>query len=247
MITMTAPTVRRALAALPVTAPSRKDRALAAFAAFALHALILVGGGAAFVQPAEYGVETGPSGIDVDLVAAPPAAVEAVAPAPPPAPPAEEVPAEPETAVIDTEPVAPPPAETPAVRTPLPVAATPAMPSEAVGDGSSPVPGKDATTFSSRAGALNDTPSYLKNPPPRYPEEARQAGQEGVVLLRVAISASGKAEEVVVYRGSGFSVLDEAAVRAVSKWRFRPAKVAGGIPVASSAEIPVRFQLNMKA
>lgn len=236
MITLTAPSVRRIVRAAVPLAPSGRDRALSAFAAIALHGLLFFGGGAFFVQPAEYGVDAGESGIEVELIAAPPpaAAVVEVVPAPQPV-----VEATVDEADLVTEPV---PAPQP-VSVPEKKVETPAPSSTVVGDGSSSVPGLDATTFHSRAGAMSVLPSYLKNPAPRYPEAARQAGQEGVVLLRVEISSAGKAEEIAVRRGSGFELLDAAAVNAVRKWKFRPAK-AGSIPVPSSAEIPVRFQLD---
>ncbi len=237
MITLTALSMSHIVMTAVPPAPSRQDRALSMLAAVALHGLLLFGGGALFVQPAEYGVEAGENGIEVDLVAAPVAS----------APVAVEAPLVPLSPVIDeavavTESEAPTPAEKPA-ESPLLAAAPVFSPSSVTGDGSSPVPGLDATTFSSRAGAATGKPSYLKNPAPRYPEAARLAGQEGVVLLRVEIVSSGKAGEVHVRQGSGFLLLDDAAVRAVSKWRFRPAK-AGGVSVASSADIPVRFRLD---
>ncbi len=245
MITLTAPDIRRVVLAAVPPAPSRKDRVFSAMAAFALHGLLIFGGGALFVQPAEYGVDAGESGIDVELVAAPSAALESVAPPPASAPVIEAaVEADAET-VVQPEPIPVPPAPEVQAQKIEPVSApvVSGPPAGVVGDGSSSVPGRDATTFRSRAGAVSALPSYLKNPAPRYPEAARQAGQQGVVLLRVEISPAGKAEEVSVRQGSGFALLDDAAVSAVRKWKFRSAK-AGGISVNSSAEIPIRFQLD---
>jgi protein TonB len=48
---------------------------------------------------------------------------------------------------------------------------------------------------------------------------------------------------VSVSRGSGYPELDEAAVRAVRRWMFEPARAAG-LPVASHVDIPVRFSLS---
>jgi protein TonB len=48
-----------------------------------------------------------------------------------------------------------------------------------------------------------------------YPDEARQRGLSGALLLDVAIRPDGSVIEVVVRRSSGHKVLDDAAVRIV--------------------------------
>jgi protein TonB len=85
-------------------------------------------------------------------------------------------------------------------------------------------------------------PRYRTNPKPVYPPEARRDRQEGVVLLSVEIGADGEPKSVVLKRTSGFPLLDEAALRAVRRWSFLPATMAG-LPVASSADVPIRFNL----
>ncbi|HEY6440974.1 MAG TPA: energy transducer TonB [Acetobacteraceae bacterium] len=78
--------------------------------------------------------------------------------------------------------------------------------------------------------------------PPAYPEIARRRGEQGRVLLRVAVSPAGLPVNVSVAESSGYSVLDTAAVNAVEQWRFVPATRAGA-PVAATAEVPLRFRL----
>jgi periplasmic protein TonB len=78
--------------------------------------------------------------------------------------------------------------------------------------------------------------------PPAYPEIARRRGEQGRVLLRVAVSPAGLPVNVSVAESSGFPVLDSAAVNAVEQWRFVPATRAGA-PVAATAEVPLRFRL----
>jgi periplasmic protein TonB len=78
--------------------------------------------------------------------------------------------------------------------------------------------------------------------PPAYPEIARRRGEQGRVLLRVAVSPAGLPINVSVAESSGFSILDSAAVNAVEQWRFVPATRAGA-PVAATADIPLRFRL----
>lgn len=85
-------------------------------------------------------------------------------------------------------------------------------------------------------------PSYLRNPPPTYPTLARARGYEGTVLLDVEVLASGRCGEVLVLASSGHDVLDEAAVRAVRGWVFKPA-TRWHQPIGFRVEIPITFQL----
>jgi protein TonB len=69
-------------------------------------------------------------------------------------------------------------------------------------------------------------------------------GAQGVVLLRVHVRADGSVAEVTVAQSSGFSQLDDAALKTVrERWRFIPARL-DGIPVESWVEVPIRFVLG---
>lgn len=54
---------------------------------------------------------------------------------------------------------------------------------------------------------------YLHNPAPPYPALARRAEQQGTVLLRVLVNVAGTADQVEIRRSSGWSRLDQAALR----------------------------------
>lgn len=84
---------------------------------------------------------------------------------------------------------------------------------------------------------------YLQNPAPVYPPLSRKLHEEGKVLLFVQVSAKGEAENVEIRKSSGFPRLDEAAMSAVRKWRFVPAR-RGAEPVASSVVVPLVFRLD---
>ena len=86
-------------------------------------------------------------------------------------------------------------------------------------------------------------PRYASNPKPEYPRLARQNHWEGVVSLRVAISAGGEVESVAVESSSGYQVLDNSAVGGVRRWRFVPAR-RGDLRVPCEVRIPVAFQLD---
>lgn len=94
----------------------------------------------------------------------------------------------------------------------------------------------------SRGAQVDRLPSYLRNPPPIYPQVARERGYEGTVVLDVEVLASGEAGAVRVLESSGHDVLDEAAVRALRQWRFRPAR-RWRHPVTFWVEIPITFRL----
>ena len=78
-------------------------------------------------------------------------------------------------------------------------------------------------------------------PKPAYTPEARSLKLEGEVLLEVSFSASGVLHVNRVVRGLGHG-LDEAAIDAANKMRFKPALRAGQ-PVDSTAIVHVMFQM----
>ncbi|MHC5053824.1 MAG: energy transducer TonB [Planctomycetota bacterium] len=80
------------------------------------------------------------------------------------------------------------------------------------------------------------------NPAPRYPRLARGRGIEGTSLLGVVVLPDGTVGEIKVVRTSGHRVLDEAAVTAVRRWRFRPAR-RDGASVEARVLLPVTFRL----
>ncbi len=84
---------------------------------------------------------------------------------------------------------------------------------------------------------------YLQNPPPTYPAAARRLQEEGRVLLRVFVSATGTADRVEIERSTGSARLDAAAQQAVRTWRFVPAR-QGGQAVPAWVIVPIQFSLE---
>ncbi|MCY4486211.1 MAG: energy transducer TonB [Deltaproteobacteria bacterium] len=84
---------------------------------------------------------------------------------------------------------------------------------------------------------------YARTVKPRYPRKARRAGWEGTTLLKVLVNPDGAPGRVAVERTSGFDILDEAAVKAVRRWRFHAAR-RGVAPLSSWVRIPVAFRLE---
>lgn len=85
--------------------------------------------------------------------------------------------------------------------------------------------------------------AYLNNPAPEYPSSARRMGEMGRVILRVQVTASGVPSQVLILNSSGVDSLDEAALEAVQRWKFVPAK-QGETPVAAWVNVPIQFTLN---
>ena len=78
-------------------------------------------------------------------------------------------------------------------------------------------------------------------PNPVYTEEARNLKLEGEVLLEMEFAANGELHVIRVVRGLGHG-LDEAAVAAANKMRFKPA-MRSGQAIDSSAIVHVVFQM----
>jgi TonB family protein len=90
-------------------------------------------------------------------------------------------------------------------------------------------------------GAATTPVEITFKPNPVYTNEARNLKIEGEVLLEMSFSANGELHVNRVVRGLGHG-LDEAAVAAANKIRFKPA-MRVGVPVDSTAVVHVVFQL----
>jgi periplasmic protein TonB len=84
-------------------------------------------------------------------------------------------------------------------------------------------------------------PEVIFSPEPGFSDEARKAKQQGVVLLLLIVGKDGHTYDIHVRQSLGMG-LDEKAVEAVSRWRFRPATL-GGQPVATQIAVQVDFRL----
>ena len=84
-------------------------------------------------------------------------------------------------------------------------------------------------------------PTLISKTEPEYSEEARKAKYSGSVLLSIVVDANGLPRDIKVVRPLGLG-LDEKAIEAVMKWRFRPG-MKGGRAVAVQAQVEVTFRL----
>ncbi len=77
---------------------------------------------------------------------------------------------------------------------------------------------------------------------PQYPEAARKARMEGVVILEAIITDQGTVEDVRVLKSVN-PLLDASAVRAVQQWKYKPATL-NGRAVRVYLTVTVTFRLN---
>ena len=92
-----------------------------------------------------------------------------------------------------------------------------------------------------RIGGGVSAPVAIVKPEPEYSEEARKAKWQGAVLLQLVVDENGIPQDIKVVKSLGLG-LDQKAIEAVQKWRFRPG-LKDGKPVPVSANIEVNFRL----
>lgn len=172
----------------------------------------------------------------VDLIA-PPAPPAAPAPPPPtpqpiqkkPPPQAKVIAAAPSPApAAFVVPIPPPPEPAPAPPAPEVVVQAPPAP---------PAPPPAPKLIPASA------VQYLEPPAPEYPRLSKRNGESGRVTLRVYIDTAGLPHNVQVSASSGHARLDDAAIAAVQKARFRP-YTENGQPTAGWTLVPINFELE---
>ncbi len=85
-------------------------------------------------------------------------------------------------------------------------------------------------------------PVAIYQPQPQYPEVARRARVQGVVIVEAIIDKNGNVTDVQLRKGLPYG-LSEAALKAVNQWKFKPATL-GDQPVAVFYSLTVRFALQ---
>jgi len=78
---------------------------------------------------------------------------------------------------------------------------------------------------------------------PEYPSNLRKRNIEGEVIISLRIDKAGKAHDLKISQSSGYDSFDQAALSAVSNWRFEAAE-KDGIKVEVIVNLPIRFKLN---
>ena len=92
-------------------------------------------------------------------------------------------------------------------------------------------------------GGNMNPPVKLSAPQPQYTEIARKARIQGVVIVQAIIDKQGNVTSVKLLKGLPMG-LDQATVDAIKRWKFKPATLADGRPVAVYYTLTVNFQLQ---
>ena len=111
-------------------------------------------------------------------------------------------------------------------------------------DGDPQVPGKRAPPPKPVARIIPPRPTGRRHDCyAGYPPISKRLGEQGKVLLRFTVTASGAVTGAKVQKSSGYSRLDHAAVSCVSGWQYKPATQGGkAIAIATQAEVTYRLQ-----
>ncbi len=83
----------------------------------------------------------------------------------------------------------------------------------------------------------------LKSVQPTYPTKAELSKIEGWVELDFTVTEVGEVRDVAVHGASAPGVFEDAAIRALSQWRYKPI-LRDGKPLPQRARIRMRFTLS---
>ena len=86
-------------------------------------------------------------------------------------------------------------------------------------------------------------PKLITKVTPSYPEQARKAGIDGVVVLEARIGADGAVQDLRPLRSEPMG-LTKAAIEAVKQWRYEPARNAKGKALAVISTVTLSFLLD---
>lgn len=81
-------------------------------------------------------------------------------------------------------------------------------------------------------------------PRPLYPLIERRQGREGRVMLALFVDDSGRVSQAGVRESSGSEAFDQAALNAVKRWRFTPARDRDGRALSRWCTVRILFQMD---
>jgi TonB family protein len=110
------------------------------------------------------------------------------------------------------------------------------------GDGYGPGTGGNTGGGLERIGGGVSAPVALNNVEAEFSDEARRAKYQGVCLIQLIVDAQGNPQNPRVVRALGMG-LDEKAIEAVRKYKFKPAYKQGKGPVPVMITVEVNFRL----
>lgn len=89
---------------------------------------------------------------------------------------------------------------------------------------------------------VDTMPQIISRTEPVYPYRARQQKISGIVVLKFLVTKEGMVQQASVVQSNPPGVFDEAALQAVTSWRFKPGMLDRE-PVATWISMPIRFEI----
>ena len=90
---------------------------------------------------------------------------------------------------------------------------------------------------------LDQDPKPVSKPQPTYPRTLLQKGVGGKVQIACTVDKTGAVASASVLKTSGQAALDQAALKAAQRWKFKPA-IRQGRPAAGEVIIPFSFEVR---
>jgi protein TonB len=93
------------------------------------------------------------------------------------------------------------------------------------------------------ASAMDSPPMPVTKIPPVYPRSLISKNVGGRVLVAATVDANGTVTDTSIRQSSGHAALDQAAIDAVSKWKFKPG-VRSGRRATATCVVPFNFEVK---
>ncbi len=106
-----------------------------------------------------------------------------------------------------------------------------------------PVPEQENGVYRVRASSTFSRPVCEKCPNAEYTKLARARSTEGIVSLLLTVTPEGETRDIAVLKRVGDGLTD-AAVEAVKKWKFKPARLRNGTVIPARVKIDVTFRMQ---
>jgi len=90
---------------------------------------------------------------------------------------------------------------------------------------------------------MDSPPTPVNRMPPQYPSALLKRGVGGKVVVTCVIDIKGNIVSSKIKQSSGHAELDKAALQAVGRWKFKPAR-RGGKPNQATCNIPFTFEVK---
>ncbi|MFU8787857.1 MAG: TonB family protein [Methylobacter sp.] len=105
-----------------------------------------------------------------------------------------------------------------------------------------PAPAKASAGNSAASSGVSTGVIPLERFPPKYPMRAAKRHIEGWVKIEFTITKDGAVTDAVVVEAEPAEIFDEAALQAISKWKFK-GKIVDGVAVTQRAVQTLQFKL----